>query len=644
MVVRGRRRGVLGILVISLILLAVPAAHAQRPEWQRHYLKGLKLEREGTYRPAAEHFAVARELHPHAERGVDFGEAGRLDYDPYYHGARCVALAGGPLAVVRRLAKESGRQGVTPRSTLEALREEVTQQRGKGRPPGPTPFWLGSRPLRPRRPRPEGGARPPRQGQPVTAPGSRETPAATPTRTPAPRPALATIDLGDLPGDASVVVDGTRYPEGTREVRVRPGAHRLRIEENGGVALETSVRLRAGEVLRPVIPVQIVIPASTPPAVASPAPSPTPSPAPSPTPSPVPAATPAPAGKVAPRLLPLAAGLLLAVVLVLVVLLRRRRAPKAPMETSPTRRLTPPERSGGRRGTAPRTVMAGRTFGRYVVEERLGSGGMATTYLARRLADGREVALKVPHEHCLDDESFRRRFVREGRLGSQLHHPNIVRILEAGEEGASPYLAMELVRGTTLRELLRTAGELPLDTALDLARQVAEALDYAHSKGVIHRDLKPENLMILPEGRLVVMDFGIARVEGGPGLTATSVFVGTPAYAAPEAIAGEAVDHRMDLYALGILLLEMLEGGLPFAGASPLEQLQRHLEGELPKREELGRQIPDDVWELIQGLVARDPAARFPSAEAFLVALRDVLRRRELGEPPPGSRGTLSEK
>ena len=274
--------------------------------------------------------------------------------------------------------------------------------------------------------------------------------------------------------------------------------------------------------------------------------------------------------------------------------------------------------------------MAGRSFGPYVVEGRLGTGGMATTYLARRMSDGKEVAVKVPHEHCLDDESFRRRFVREGRLGSQLHHPNIVRILEAGEEGETPYIAMELVRGTTLRDLLRTAGELPVETALDLARQVAEALDYAHSKGVIHRDLKPENLMILPDGRLVVMDFGIARVEGGAGLTATSVFVGTPAYAAPEAIQGKPVDHRVDLYALGVVMVEMFEGGLPYSGSNPLEQLRAHVEGRLLNREELERDIPDDIWELIEGLIVADPEHRFPSAEAFLVALRQVIRHREL--------------
>jgi len=620
---RGVRVAIAAAVMAVVLSAGSGLAQVQQPEWQRQYLRGLELEDQGQYRAAAEHFAAAETLHPHAQRNVDFGEAGPMDYDPYYHGARCVGLAGGSLAIVRRLALESARAGVTPRPLLEELRREIRRKRGLVGTPAPTPFWEQPRPLRP--PRREPGRRPPPSGASAAAP----TPRSTPTPTATPRPAPATIDLGDLPADAVVTVDGKRYPKGTRRVTVAPGRHALKIEVRGGVALQTTVRLRSGEVLRPVIPVDLTVPTATPP----PEPTLHPSPSPVPTPAPVRPSHSNRLGAVGPFVL-----VALAVVVVVVLLLRRRRTPESALETTPTRRITPADEASvetpGSAGGVRRTAMAGRTFGNYVVEDRLGSGGMATTYLARRASDGTEVALKVPHEHCLDDESFRQRFLREGRLGSQLHHPNIVRILEAGEEDGTPFLAMELVRGTTLRELLRTAGGLPLAKALDLARQVAEALDYAHSKGVIHRDLKPENLMILPDGRLVVMDFGIARVEGGAGLTATSVFVGTPAYAAPEAIGGGPVDHRIDLYALGILMLEMLEGGLPFAGSSPLEQLQAHLEGKLPARAELDRAIPDDVWKLIEGLTAREPAERFGSAEAFLVALREVLRHREQGGTP----------
>jgi serine/threonine-protein kinase len=241
------------------------------------------------------------------------------------------------------------------------------------------------------------------------------------------------------------------------------------------------------------------------------------------------------------------------------------------------------------------------------------------------------VALKVPHEHLLDEESFRARFLREGQLGAQLHHPNIVRLLEAGEAGRLPFLAMELVQGRTLRALLAASGPMPLQTALDVVRQVAEALDYAHAKGVVHRDLKPENLMVEGDGTVRVMDLGLARTVDAPGLTAPSVFLGTPAYAAPEAIAGTGADHRQDLYALGLILFELLEGRAAHAGGSPLEQLRRHLDGRFPTRAELERPLPDPVWELILDLVAADPAARPVDAGAVLVRLKAVIRGLEEG-------------
>ncbi|GEM_PF-4200458 len=145
------------------------------------------------------------------------------------------------------------------------------------------------------------------------------------------------------------------------------------------------------------------------------------------------------------------------------------------------------------------------------------------------------------------------------------------------------------------------------------------------------RDLKPENLMMLPEGKLVVMDFGIARIEGAAGLTATSMVLGTPACLAPETIAREPADHRVDLHALGMILYEMLEGRLPFTSTSPLEQLQAHVAGILPPREKLRRPLPDSVWVLLQRLLARQPDDRFPTAEAVLVHLRSIRRELEGG-------------
>jgi serine/threonine protein kinase len=392
-----------------------------------------------------------------------------------------------------------------------------------------------------------------------------------------------------------VVVDGRGYPPGTGEVELAPGEHRLEIADGSRTLYDHTVSVVPGA------EVEIVLPPGDQSAATA-----------------TPAAPHRPRGRL--RRAGIIAGAVGVVLSVAAVLLLRRRRTPPPMEITPTRRLaTPP---GG---------LDGHEFGPYLIIDRLGSGGMATTYRAQRVSDGKEVALKIPHDRCLEDESFRRRFVREGQLGSQLHHPNIVRIIEAGEVRELPYIAMELVRGTTLRALLASAGQLPLERALDVTRQVAEALDYAHSKGVIHRDLKPENLMIQPEGTVLVMDFGIARVAGGPGLTATSVFMGTPSYAAPEAVAKETVDHRMDLFALGIILFEMLEGAPPFAGANPLEQIQKHLQGELPAREGLKRPLPDAVWDMFLRLAARRPDDRFATAEELLIALRSLIRQTEEG-------------
>jgi serine/threonine-protein kinase len=251
---------------------------------------------------------------------------------------------------------------------------------------------------------------------------------------------------------------------------------------------------------------------------------------------------------------------------------------------------------------------------------------MATTYRARRGSDGQTVALKVPHEGCLSDQTFVTRFLREGKLGEQLHHPRIVRIFAAGEDKGRPFLAMEVVEGRTLKQEIRDHAPFALKQALEITRDIAEALDYAHAKGVVHRDLKPENVMILPDGTVKVMDFGIARLADQPGLTTSNIFLGTPLYAAPEMVDPKSVDHRADLYALGIILYEMLEGGVPFTADSPFRVLEMHMRQPLPTREQLAYPVPAAVWATIQRLCEKDPAARYPKAESLLVELNHLLQ------------------
>jgi serine/threonine protein kinase len=176
------------------------------------------------------------------------------------------------------------------------------------------------------------------------------------------------------------------------------------------------------------------------------------------------------------------------------------------------------------------------SFGDYVLRRRIGKGGMAAVYEATKR--GERLALKRPLDALLDDPRFRERFLREAELGRTLHHPNIVRIVDRGEIGEVPNFAMELVDGETLRDRLEREGPLDVREAARVTRQVAEALDYAHHKGVVHRDLKPSNIMLERTGAVKVMDYGIARALRLEGLTTTGFFLGTPEYAAPEAVEG----------------------------------------------------------------------------------------------------------
>ncbi len=265
-------------------------------------------------------------------------------------------------------------------------------------------------------------------------------------------------------------------------------------------------------------------------------------------------------------------------------------------------------------------------FGAYVLTGVLGRGAMGSTWLARRMRDDLAVAIKIPHEHVLEQEDFVTRFRREGSLGETLHHPNIVRILEAGEVEGKPFIAMELLSGETLEKVLRREKRFSPRNALEVAREIALALDYAHMKGIVHRDLKPSNIMRLTDGVVKVMDYGIARQADLTALTGSSTFLGTPLYASPEAFQATDVDARSDLYSLGIVLYRMLTGSLPFTGTHTLEIIHKHVNEPLPPfPPEL--ELPDDLFSLVFQLTAKSKDDRFQSAEAFLRELDLILNR-----------------
>ena len=266
--------------------------------------------------------------------------------------------------------------------------------------------------------------------------------------------------------------------------------------------------------------------------------------------------------------------------------------------------------------------------GRYVLERRLGRGGMGVVYLARELRLDRKVAIKLlPPERAIQPTA-RERFLREARTAAQLSHPGIVPIFAVHEVSDFVYFAMAYVDGDTLGRRVRQRGPVPFDTAARLLEEVARALSYAHDRGVVHRDVKPDNILLdLATGRALVSDFGIARVGSGV-TTGPQRVVGTAEYMSPEQVLGERVDPRSDLYSLGVVGFFAMSGELPFVGPDDMTVLARHINDPPPPLASVAPGVPPRLAETIDRCLAKDPSARFPSGEALADALAAALDRR----------------
>ena len=272
--------------------------------------------------------------------------------------------------------------------------------------------------------------------------------------------------------------------------------------------------------------------------------------------------------------------------------------------------------------------------GRYAFQRELGRGGMATVYLARDLAHDRLVAVKVLLPELAVNLGVER-FLREIEVGTALQHPHIVGVLDSGQAEGTLYYTMPFVDGASLRERLQREKQLPIDDVISIARDVADALDYAHAKGVIHRDIKPENILLSHEGGAMVADFGVARavsVAGGETLTRTGMTVGTPTYMAPEqAMGSRDVTAESDIYSLACVVYEMLAGQPPFTGPTAMAILARHSLDSIPSLRIVRGTVPDAVEDAIARAMAKVPADRFHSARDFIAALTDdegAARRR----------------
>jgi serine/threonine-protein kinase len=279
-------------------------------------------------------------------------------------------------------------------------------------------------------------------------------------------------------------------------------------------------------------------------------------------------------------------------------------------------------------------VVVGETIaGRYELEEVVGHGGMSTVYRAHDSLLERNVALKVLHQQYNEDEDFVERFKREARSVAQLQHPNIVTVIDRGEEDGRQYIVFEYIDGENLKELVVRKGRLDVRTALEIALEIARGLSFAHESGLVHRDVKPQNVLLNGDGGAKVTDFGIARsLEVERSMTQTGTVLGTSNYIAPEQAGGKPVDAHTDVYSLGIVLYEMLTGELPFPGDNFVAVAMKHIKEPSPSVLDTRGDVPLRVAEMIDRALEKDPEQRFSTMNAFAAEIEANLIELDRGE------------
>jgi serine/threonine-protein kinase len=576
----------------ACLIAALPAAVQGWGTFYAAYEEGLAAQARGEHRTALLAFqaAAAKRPEPGAKvktYGLNFLNA----YHPHLRIAEC-ALALGELDTADRALQASARFNLEPAAAREALQQRLAKAREAAKP----------------------------KDAPAPKPAETKPPEARPAPPVAPAPTYPPITQ-PFPGSANPL-PGNDRPSG--DPRLLP---------------------RTGEVKAPAAgekqaPAAAIAPAQT----AAPTPAPAPPPATSPAGA-VPTGPQAAAPAAPPRWAWVAGGGGLILLLGAAALLAKRRRPRLP--AGPADRVTSNPygvdlgantrgAAGSQGGGADETVLASRAeqavtrkVGPYVITQVLGRGGCATTYLAVHEQDGTEVAVKIPHPHIVIDPDFLARFRREAELGAVLDHPRIVRILDPGPTEGDAWIAMTLVRGTTLESHLdafRARREtIGLPELVHIAADIAEAIAHAHNKGVVHRDLKPANVM-LGELGAQVMDFGIARVIDS-SMTSTTVFIGTPNYSAPEAIVSPKVGPPADRYALGVIIFEMLTGAVPFRGDTAFHVLDQHRSAPLPDLHPLRPDAPPRLIRLVERLCAKRPDERPEDGEVITIlhALREQL-------------------
>jgi serine/threonine-protein kinase len=271
--------------------------------------------------------------------------------------------------------------------------------------------------------------------------------------------------------------------------------------------------------------------------------------------------------------------------------------------------------------------MIGKSVGKYRIVEKIGAGGVGEVYRAVDLMLERPVAIKVLRPEYASRAAVVERFRSEAQTLARLNHPNIATLFSFVRDGEALLMVMEFVEGTTLAKLVRGGSGMALGTALPLFLQALDAIGHAHELGIVHRDIKGSNLMLNTDARIKVMDFGIARMIGSERLTRHGQLVGTPDYMSPEQIRGEETDERSDIYALGVLLYEMLTGRVPFRVESEYALMQAHVEQSPRRPGELVPGLSEAIDKAILRALAKDPAERFSTTDQFRTALVGERRR-----------------
>jgi len=263
--------------------------------------------------------------------------------------------------------------------------------------------------------------------------------------------------------------------------------------------------------------------------------------------------------------------------------------------------------------------------GRYRLESKLGSGGMSTVYLALDEVLDRPVAIKLLHREISEEEDQLERFRREARAAARLSHPNLVGVIDAGEDDGRPYIVFEYIEGRTLKRRIQEEGGLPIDEAVAYAIEIGRGLTAAHARKLVHRDVKPQNVLIDPDGRAKVTDFGIARSLESKGLTATGRVLGTTDYVSPEQAMGEDVDERSDVYSLGVVLYEMLTGEVPFRAETQVGVAMKHVNEPMPDVQVKRPEVSAALASVVDRATTKDPRDRYGTVAEMVRDLEQTL-------------------